>query len=1085
MATRLDSTMRGFLVPDPRLGCDDLAINDASAAGSAYSQVNPRPGSSTTLDPLSRIVPFILGGLEQSVEIDVVSAGDPGTDPGSARFRWRFEGEAATDWRGYTDPVWSTLWSPVSWTQNAEEAGTGFAATVHPETQSLVVVRRDRLAVPQEIRAIRCSTLYHFGDVGLVEEGPAPLAVGLVALPSGRLLCVTSVATSGAVLYSDDVGSTWSPYSADPFVGGLPLPTPHPRSLVATRDGVVLMMLDHLNGEFSQYVSRNLGATFEAVEANVALGYEPSVCIVPDGRIVLCYLNAGGEPRSRTVASPFDPFSDAQSVDAANGTTITSHTTATAACDGRGVVWFFSSQPTGAVRAYRSTDAGTTWHFYQWGPLLGSANRQIQNLRAVAARGFVWLFHRPFDLTGPGLRNDAIGVFRLGGWSNLEPFLSDSDAQAQQGWIDFSGEAFTRTWFPASEPSFSGWVHNGTTNGTVTGTPAYGHTSMMIDCAIGANGFYSVSAPEGALSVYAATSIGDPPGNPPGGNANATYSGIRVTTSAAALDCIVEVRIFGGVRFRLHDAVAAADLFLAPPGDPRAPPPMQLGGEPFAEYYLTVDSPLLATPTVTMYYRRADDVTWARVGPFNLSTQAGGLNGEVAFGNITVADVSSGRTIGLWRAVNVRGDLFGGIDPGIPAGQFGDIVGQRGIEVGTSALELVSVGELGVDEGRLAVRGGPGRLAEVHTIQPIHDFPISSLFWDCSPSRSEVWRSTDDQTEQILAFAFSEQTRIGGSFLLSLFVAGANFPTARLEVDTVGGGLGWTTVATLNLCEGFESLGFERIGDTLRPGAAPLNEGGRFLNRAELVGGVARWGSGGSAGTAHIQAQSAGGWTDKTTNTIQPFVRVDPAAVGGTSSGANNLDLQAPAGLVVAHVSEADGLIYGVRVAIEAADTPDGYHEAGLLMVGAVTPFGQQWSRGYSVDTRPNATRTTSSSGTIRKTELGKPAARFGVAWPDGVKLHAMRAGIDVDYLGPAGKPPAVAKDDVWGQLWGLLDETKSGELPVVIVTRVPDDDVTMTDRTLFAFATLDGSARFDHVLGDEGESEFGRVSGIVAQEIK
>ena len=59
------------------------------------------------------------------------------------------------------------------------------------------------------------------------------------------------------------------------------------------------------------------------------------------------------------------------------------------------------------------------------------------------------------------------------------------------------------------------------------------------------------------------------------------------------------------------------------------------------------------------------------------------------------------------------------------------------------------------------------------------------------------------------------------------------------------------------------------------------------------------------------------------------------------------------------------------------------------------------------------------------------------------------------------------------------MDETNSGEIPVVYIAKLPADDVTLTDRTLFGFGSLDGSVRFDHVLGDEGVNEFGRVAGV------
>jgi hypothetical protein len=1079
--------MRGFLVPDPRLGCDDLAVNDGSAVGSSYSQTGPRPGTSSTSDPLSRVIPFILGAQSRDLEVEFVAAGDPGIEPDAARLVWRFAGDAASEVHGYTDPNWSTVWTSVLWNQNGTETGTNYGSCVHPQSQRVIVVARYDLGTPDEIWSARSVGIDGFERAGDVDVGVYATtgagSLGVCALPSGRLLAFQN---QGFVYYSDDVASSWSLYARQAFA--FSLPTPRIAAVAATAEGEVLLLVDHQNGELSQWASRNLGATFEPVEENAAIGENPSICILPSGRICIVYADSpNGQGRSRTIASPFDPISSATE------RTITTDfgDEMAAAVDGRGWLWAFHGGV--SMRVYRSVDEGATWTRGEYHPFDGATgNREADAWQAVAARGFVWLIHRPLD--GPvGSRNEALGAFRLGGWSNLEPFnaLIAGEGFYQRSWVDYSGDYFHRTYFPSGEPSAAGFTHNGAVNGVVDSITNFGKAALLIDTAIGQDGWYSVVVPGGGVSLYAQVTIGDPPGFPPGGNALAPYCGIRVDARLGGSSSQTEFRIFGSgseVRFRVHDLVAGVDVYDAPLGGVNIPRPRLTGSEPFLElYFLQTAGNSLPNPRLFLYFRRSDRVRWTYAGQIELVATAGGGNGLVEFGNLTIADVSSSRVASVWRALNIAGGAVGGpaANGPSPAGLLADRDLLRGAQIGTNALELVGVGELDVDEAALGVRGGPATFGEIHSIPVIHDFPIRSLFWDCSPSRSEVWRSTDDGVEQVLAFEFPEQTRIGGSFLLGLFVAGANFPTARLEVDTVGGGAGWTTVATLNLAEGFENLGFERFGDVLRPGAAPVKEGERFLNRAELVGGVARWGAGGSSGVARIVNQSAGGWTDKATNTIQPFARVDAELVAGTSTAGNNLDLQAPAGLVVAHLDESVGLLYGVRVVVEATSTPEGYHEAGLLMVGAVTPFGQQWSRGYSVETSPNASRSTSTFGTIRKTQLGPPPTRFSVAWPDGVKLHQMRQGIDVDYLGPAGKPPAVADHDVWGQLWGLLDETKSGELPVVIVARLPPDNFTVTDRTLFAFASLDGSARFDHVLGDEGVDEFGRLAGIEASEIK
>lgn len=1102
MGTRLDSTMRGFLVPDPRLGCDDLATNDGSAAGSNYTETGPRPGSSTTTDPLSRIVPFLTGAQARGIEIDITAAGDPGIELDAARSAWRFENETRHDWHGYTDPNWSTVWIPVAWLENAAEAGTFYGACVDPESQRVVVIHNDNSGVNKAFYSRVSSGLDGFSAASLVWEGtagaPARDSLAVCVLPSGRILAYAEFGQVGDAWYSDDLGATWEIYSEGAFGGAIPIaPQSRIRDVTATREGEVLALFEHDGGnEISQFASRNLGTTFEPIELNVQIGTEPTACMLPSGRIAVVYANdTDGSLRCRIIASPFDPISDAPEITV--GTT--AGTKAAACVDGRGVLWAFGGGVN--IRCYSSTDEGQTWHEHDYSPIGGSGgDREAEQIRAVSARGFVYLLHRPLD-GGPGTRNDAIGAFRLGGWSNLEP--KRDAVNDQRSWVDGEGDYEHRFWFPSGEPSEAGFSHNGAVNGVVDDLTAVGEGALLIDTAIGQDGWYDESTTDGDQNYYLQVSLALDGGQLTSGDLGAVYAGgrFRGRTGSGGTESEFEIRLKatagGDLEFRIYDTIAGAVVY---DGVGDLPPPRETGPEPFLEL-LIFHATRLGGAFIKLWWRTSDRARWVQAKAaipfdFDLDIQAETGAANIAFGNLVAADATSGRVRSVWRAFmyagnggapgfDIRPELlaeFSGIESNVA---FTDRPNLRGAAIGPTPLSLVNAGELDVDEAFLGFRGGPARFGEQHAIEPIHDFPIDAAFWDCRPSRSEVWRSLDDTVDQIVAFEFPEQTRIGGSFLLGLFVAGANFPTARLEIDTVGGGAGWSTVATLNLARQFEALGYERAGDTLRPGAAPINEGGRFLNRAELVGGVARWGAGGSAGVARIVRQSAGGWTDKTTNTIQPFIGLDPDAVAGTATAGNDLDLQAPAGLVVAELTEAVGLVYGVRVVVEATTTPEGYHEAGLLMVGSVAAFGQQWSRGYSVDTRPNATRTTSTGGTVRKTQLGEPATRFSIAWPDGVKLHEMRQGIDVDYLGPAGRPPVVADHDVWGQLWGLLDETKSGELPVVIITRIPGNDRTLTDRTLFAFATLDGSARFDHVLGDEGENEFGRVAGVVAQEIK
>jgi hypothetical protein len=712
--------------------------------------------------------------------------------------------------------------------------------------------------------------------------------------------------------------------------------------------------------------------------------------------------------------------------------------------------------------------------------------------KVVHARGFDWMIHgAPSNPSGFGGDN-SIGCLRLGGWSNLEPGLdtqtitTDRRGPFQVGWADIAGGATdpdSICWTPFDTPDAGGnaWAQFGATAGVIS-AGATGE-AMRINLAT-TDGGYEYPLDDGdPVTLYCSTQARSAGG---AGSLSLLQHGIELVLvdGAGLVAAHVELRILNvtELRFRVRDIQAGVDLFELPVNTDFIDH-WQVQTDPFLEFWLEA-----TTGTISLWYRRTDSVLWLEA-----LDGAALVTGAIPAGGAAIrfgATDATGTVDQLWRAFYFlesteqdprRWDA--GREP-------------LGAQISGLPFPLVQAGTGDEDEALVSFRGGPASHGEVHTIAPIHDFGVPAAMWDAGPSRSERWRDTGSgSVDRVLTWTFPEATRLDGSWVLGLVVLDANFPIANLEVDLVGGGAGWTQVATLQLYSGFTDLHYERDGDILHPGTLEPNtdDAVRFINRGEFVGGIARWGSStGGIASARILANGAGGWADKSVNTIHPYLRVDSSKVAGTSTVSegtigpafDDLRIQAPSGLVVSYL-DAGQFIHGVRVVIPPASTPEGYREAGLIMPCAFSAFGQQWSRGYSLDTRPNVIRDVSRQGTIRKREEGPPATRVSFAWPDGVKLDAMRAGLEVDYLGPSGKPAVVADSDVWGQLRGVLEETRSGEIPVVYVAELPrmagpgPTSVTLTDRSLWGFGTLDGSARFDHVLGDEGVNEYGRVAGV------
>ena len=1064
MGNRINKKLRGLMIPDPRCGVAGLAVNDGSITGSSYTETGPRPGSSTSDDSKSRALLVVTGALESPIEVTIGRTGDPGLGEDAARAVWKATADPASDWRGHNGPQVMTL--PIGIvTDPGLQAGAAFDAALHVESQRIVTVSRSAAQFCKVHRSVGVDA-YEFA--GNVFAGTTYDDICCAFLPSGRFLVY-----NGDTWYSDDVATaagsaTFLPYAESSVTGTLGSSVERAR-MVAFSDGSVLLLLED-GGYAEQFASRNLGATFQLVESKFLLGDIASDCKITlaalgDGSVLVTYRGVGGAVFCRRAGSAFDSFDNATEIQI----TATAYPQVGTCADPRGRLFCFLGS-SNKIEVKSSDDFGLTWLDYEYGQFhsgaLTALSIGLRRFQPIASRGSIHLIHSP---VGISLALDTLADVRCGGWTNREWITFGGGGVSlnrQLGWLDTRLTPVEgRTWLPWALPDFGvgTWLQNGTLPGTWSGDHITIHTvaqdgSYQHDltdgkgfegyfCTAAESGSGTVNGPEHGLFVRLAD-VG----------ATVTF-GFAIQIQASGVE----------MRFRVIDLKSGAMLFELPPNS-NFIEPIASGAAGAKMPHLEFACSVTSAQRLFLSYRRSDRLNWIECVHLGaLTSGAYGAGGRVAFGAIV-----AGTTLQRWRAVHFVEQVSART---FPAGlNLRELIGT---EINSRPFPLALSGVLDVDESFISMRGGPAIVAEIHSVDTIHDFPIDAAMWDSGPSRAEQWRSESDAVEQILTWAFAEPTRIGDSFLLSLMVLDANFNTAILEIYD---GAAWVTVSTLKLDQGFDGLAYDRDGDILRPGvvAGGLLEGGRFLNRGELAGGVARWGGG---GVASIVRQSAGGWADSVTNTIQPFVRVDGALAGtGTTSTfpVDVLSLSAPSGVVVAHLTTAGGLgIEAVRVRIQPIATVEGYLRAGLVMVGTVSVFGQQPARGYSVETKPNALRSTSTAGTVTKYEQGAPSTSFSMAWPDGVKLQPMRSGIDVDYLGPRGRPPAVADGDVWGQLRGMIEETRSGEIPIVYLPDVPDHNVTLTDRTLFGFGTLDGSARFNHVLGDEGINEFGRVSGV------
>jgi hypothetical protein len=234
----------------------------------------------------------------------------------------------------------------------------------------------------------------------------------------------------------------------------------------------------------------------------------------------------------------------------------------------------------------------------------------------------------------------------------------------------------------------------------------------------------------------------------------------------------------------------------------------------------------------------------------------------------------------------------------------------------------------------------------------------------------------------------------------------------------------------------------------------------------------------------YVEHHRTGAWTDLGTDAATLRLRLrDIDDVGAPATG--TLRLNAASGTLVVPI-DRDKYYKHFRLRIIAnQQCPDSFYKIGSMVMGAVLPFGQQWGRGWTQTMIPNVSTRRSRYGSDRVTERGPPIREWSFAWADQpVDLYTLRNSIVPDYLGPTGatSPDRVTPSrDVWWMLWGILEQIRSGELPVVALNKIPDSGMVL-DRTLFNMGTLTSAGRITHMLGSEGTSELVRVEPITVR---
>lgn len=1067
MGTQVDRLpVQGLAIPSRLISPETLRPLDADTPASVFQQAEPAAGAAAPVDADSRLQLDLTGGQDAEIEVMVVRAGLPGVN--GLGVVYRFTSEAADD----------TVGDGEAWRWRGEPAQLNDAAGLVRNAGSddfeyfdLVTsaVSHDLLALYVDAgNDVVCCRW----DSGAAEWG-APVDVSVtvigstsgvganqnvagVALPDGSVLAFAVNAEGLAAYRSQDYGATWEPWSqnaADPGSSST--------MRAAYHRGDIALLLETGAGDLSQYVSTDMGATFSAVEAEQAGVLESGTrirtafdLVSVGSSLVVAYLRSDGYPCVRLLAAAGEPWSTATEIIIESA----ARASITIEADETGALYVAAADHTNAdIHVYVSLNGGLTWT--STGPGVnypaGSSDPILPgNLGCAWYRGRFVLGYQWIEDVGGGGEDFQGSVMTAwsAGWSNLHPGTGSPPSRV-------TPEVWSQPLASVALPDGLGLTAVGATAATIA-TP--GVLQWVVAASDGA---YSKAGTAGEgqqfLGVFRVTA-----GTP--SVASLTH-GILIRVANGTSERFLEVRI-GASSIVLVDRVGATTLAT-----------ITVDTSDWIALYAAVNQ----TGTAFVAYRAAGSSRWTPALGLDSASVVltENTSGPASTPQTSFGWINAGTGTVQWRCYQFNatsGLLRMGLQPLAGGIQFSAQRQPSGL-LSARGAALPDVGST-TRAALLSARRGPGRRGERVTISPVYTYGVDNFFPRLAESPDRVWRSTD-KTACSFVFDLGEYDgKLGPDWIRVLGLFRTNFRKAFLESSADGSS--WTLRDTWDAATGFVDLDYELQGQTIRPTSGTAS-GARPLHRNELAGGYAIFDN---TTALEIRGNSAGVWASPTGTTKWAEVEVigDVSGLGATGE----VVLVFPNAVSFGRFSGVQPTLVDRfwRVRITSGEiTPWSYLQIGKLFLGDAVVFGKRSSRGWQREVRPNARRSISRYGTIRKRQDGPPAGRWTLGWADGEQQARHRAGLtDVDYVRAGSSGPALAmRDDVYANVVALLEETRSGEVPVLALASIPDEATTINDRSLFLYGSLEGGASFGQVEGREGYDAFGRVDPITIDEIR
>lgn len=1030
---RLTGPLRGFGVL-----AETWTASRLDEGESSYTEAGPQPGGSVPAGSApGRLQVQALQAQAEDAVLGVVHGGYPGRGREGAQIRYRLEGDASTDDRGWETPIRLTGWrgafgAPLD-TDSAD-------AAAWPVSGRVLVAYGDQVAVWSPY-------------TGLLEDsatlsGAEQVAVAAVPGEVGH-----AVAIDGASgWYTSDHGATWASDTASPVdtdyatVGGYAVQSPRVAFDVA--GSCAFLAYDTSAAAWKVWASSDRGQVWEEVDTALAHAVY-DLRRLASGALLYLYVDASDDVYAARVGSAYTAPDDALDTVQVNATG--AYDRAFAYVDHDGVVWaYLVTDADDDTEVWVSLDEGTTWAEVATIDWTGDADQRPRAMALAPSMG------QAVGLVSWGSYSAAggrLGLATLGGWAS--PGWARAKELGQSSRRLQAWGAHTISWCAGFEPQNGGWTANGAGSAD--------NSSGALELSVANNSdtrYYSITADASpsagaAWSADLEVAVDDDAGG-------TTTHLLRVLLDDGTDRYQVSVVLFeDGIR--VYDDTAAAFLGTKQGPDLTSPKRLRISfrdGD-LEIRYLDPFDPLATTWSAAL--------TWSGATAASSSSATCDVDFGIYYNN------SSGATA-RWRIV--------ALDVGNQSPAF-DTDPQNAKALGPLGYPIPDLCDTDAEVVcYVRAEAGPGIRDESYTLDASRAYAVEHAYPDAYPGGATSWRADTDTADQDLVVDATHDRRPGWGPSLALVVRGARSRTWQVATKADGGS--WTLRGSLDLAEGHSACRYQLNGSVLRPDTTDGSTApSRYIRAGELVGGHVVLDYAGTPLVRRIRSNTAGVWGPSSRVSLQASITLESADLDGTELSSGVLRIVWPAGVLVLHLDQVEARHWRVRGAATGTEAVGGQIGADSVGLYSLAVPGKQWGHGYEVERAPNSAASRDPWGTERRRRLGPGRRVVSVSWDHGAKESRIRGDASsVDYVGDASGEPLAARDDVRGILEAMLVEAEEGARPVLLLAQDPGHGETLLDPTLWLEGYLDGSVRSTIASGGEGTDEYLRSGPVRVVEI-